>query len=98
MTNKEVGIYLIDKRKFKNKSNDNIISEIIGNTKRKYNMLEIENNKIDNYNIKLYNYISYSQDLWSTFFNCKTNDKELIKKDSISNNFIAFIKKIIFFA
>ena len=78
MTNKEVGIYLIDKRKFKNKSNDNIISEIIGNTKRKYNMLEIENNKIDNYNIKLYNYISYSQDLWSTFFNCKTNDKELI--------------------
>lgn len=93
MTNKEVGIYLIDKRKFKNKSNDNIISEIIGNTKRKYNMLEIENNKIDNYNIKLYNYISYSQDLWSTFFNCKTNDKELIKKDSISNNFIAFIYK-----
>lgn len=93
MTNKEVGIYLIDKRKFKNKSNDNIISEIIGNTKRKYNMLEIENNKIDNYNIKLYNYISYSQDLWSTFFNCKTNDKKLIKKDSISNNFIAFIYK-----
>lgn len=93
MKNKEVGIYLIDKRKFKNKSNDNIISEIIGNTKRKYNMLEIENNKIDNYNIKLYNYISYSQDLWSTFFNCKTNDKELIKKDSISNNFIAFIYK-----
>lgn len=93
MTNKEVGIYLIDKRKFKNKSNDNIISEIIENTKRKYNMLEIENNKIDNYNIKLYNYISYSQDLWSTFFNCKTNDKKLIKKDSISNNFIAFIYK-----
>lgn len=93
MTNKEVGIYLIDKRKFKNKSNDNIISEIIGNTKRKYNMLEIENNKIDNYNIKLYNYISYSQDLWSIFFNCKTNDKKLIKKDSISNNFIAFIYK-----
>lgn len=93
MANKEVGIYLIDKRKFKDKSNDIIINEIIKNTKKKYNMLEIENNQIDNYNIKLYNYISYSQDLWSTFFNCKTDDKMLVKKDSISNNFIAFIYK-----
>jgi len=93
MANKEVGIYLIDKKKFKNKSNNNIINEIIKNAKKKYNMIEIENNEIDDYNIQLYNYVSHSQDLWMTFFNCKTANEKLIKKDSVSNNFIAFIYK-----
>lgn len=68
MANKEVGIYLIDKRKFKEKNNDEIIEEIISNAKKKYNYIETENNIIDGYNIKLYNYISYSQDSWSSFF------------------------------
>ena len=93
MANKEVGIYLIDKRKFKDENNEEIIEKIISNAKKKYNYIEIENNNINGYNIKLYNYISYSQDLWSSFFECKLVDEKLIKKDSISNNFIAFIYK-----
>ena len=93
MANKEVGIYLIDKRKFKDENNEEIIEKIISNAKKKYNYIEIENNNINGYNIKLYNYISYSQDSWSSFFECKLVDEKLIKKDSISNNFIAFIYK-----
>ena len=93
MANKEVGIYLIDKRKFKDENNEEIIEKIISNAKKKYNYIEIENNNINGYNIKLYNYISYSQDSWSSFFECKLVDEKLIKKDSISNNFIVFIYK-----
>lgn len=93
MANKEVGIYLIDKRKFKEKNNEDIIVKIISSAKKKYNYVEIENNIIDGYNIKLYNYISFSKDLWSSFFECKYVDDRLINKDSASNNFIAFIYK-----
>ena len=93
MANKEVGIYLIDKRKFQEKSNENIIEKIISSAKKKYNYIEIENNNINGYEIKLYNYISYSQDSWSSFFDCKSVDEKLIKNESISNNFIAFIYK-----
>lgn len=93
MANKEVGIYLIDKRKFKDENNEKIIEKIISSANKKYNYIEIENNNINGYNIKLYNYISYSQDSWSSFFECKLVDGKLIKKDSISNNFIAFIYK-----
>ena len=93
MVNKEVGIYLINKRKFKEKNNDEIIEKIINGTGKKYNNIEIEDNIIDTYNIRLYNYISYSQDLWSSFFNCKLDNDDVIKKESASNNFIAFIYK-----
>lgn len=93
MANKEVGIYLIDKRKFKNEENVEIIEKIINNANKKYNYIEIENNNVNGYNIMLYNYVSYSQDLWSLFFNCKLVDEKIIKKDSVSNNFIAFVYK-----
>lgn len=93
MANKEVGIYLINKRKFEEKTNEEIIIEIIEKAKKKYNPIEIENDEIDGYKIKLYNYISYSPDLWSTFFDCKTDDEKIVKKNSISNNFIAFVYK-----
>lgn len=93
MTNKEVGIYLIDKKKFKEKNCEKVIEKIISDSNKKYNYIEIENNNINGYKIKLYNYVSYSQDLWSSFFNCKSVDGNLIKKDSVSNNFIAFIYK-----
>ena len=93
MANKEVGIYLINKRKFEEKTNEEIILEIIEKAKKKYNPIEIENDEIDGYKIKLYNYISYSPDLWSVFFECKTEDEKIVKKNSISNNFITFIYK-----
>lgn len=93
MVNKEVGIYLIDKRKFKEKDSEEIIFKIINEAKKKYSSIEIENNNIEGYNIKLYNYISYSKDMWSSFFECKSIDDKLIKEGSVSNNFIAFIYK-----
>ena len=93
MVNKEVGIYLIDKRKFKQKNAEEIIEKIISNAKKKYNYIETENNNINGYNIKLYNYISISKDSWSLFFDCKYVDEKIIKKDSATNNFIAFIYK-----
>ena len=93
MSNKEVGIYLIDKKKFKEENNDEIIEKIISNAKKKYNFIEMENNNINGYKIKLYNYISYSKDSWSSFFDCKSVDEKLIKKDTVSNNFMAFIYK-----
>ena len=91
MANKEVGIYLIDKNKFKKEKNIEILNEITQNISKLYNPIEIEKGKIEGYNIKLYNKISYSEDLWSSFFKCKNIDENILKEKSISNNFIALI-------
>ena len=72
MGNKEVGIYLIDKRKFKEyNNNDEIITKLKENLGEVYSEIELENDCINGYKIKLYNKISYSKDTWDIFWNCK---------------------------
>lgn len=92
MSNKEVGIYLINKSKYKEyKSNDDIIKVLENIIKTKeYNKVEIEKDKIDDYKIILYNHISYSKDTWSNFWMCKENSQTKVGGSS-ANNYIAFI-------
>lgn len=94
MGNKEVGIYLINKKKFKEcKNNDEIIIKLKEKIGEDYNEVELENNCIDSYKIKLYNKISYSKDTWNNFWMCLENDKNIRIAESPSNNYIAFIYK-----
>ena len=91
MSNKEVGIYLIDKRKFKEyNNNDEIITKLKENLGEVYSEIELENDCINGYKIKLYNKISYSKDTWDIFWNCK-NGKRVA--EAPANNYIAFIYK-----
>ena len=94
MVNKEVGIYLINKKKFKEcKNNDEIIIKLKEEIGEAYDEVELENNCIDGYKIKLYNKISYSKDTWNNFWMCLKNDKNIRIAESPSNNYIAFIYK-----
>lgn len=94
MVNKEVGIYLINKNKFKEcKNNDEIIIKLKEEIGEAYNEVELENNCIEGYKIKLYNKISYSKDSWNNFWMCLENDKNIRITESPSNNYIAFIYK-----
>lgn len=93
MGKKEVGIYLINKRKFKElKTNDEIINKLRENLGTKYDELVLKKDKIGNYKIKLYNRISYSADTWSDFWSVKNeNNSQKIIDGKKANNFIAFI-------
>ena len=52
MENKEVGIYLINKRKFKEyNTNDEIITKLKENIGEKYRKVELERNEINGYKI-----------------------------------------------
>jgi uncharacterized protein (TIGR04141 family) len=94
MGNKEVGIYLINKRKFKElKNNEDIVAKLKEEMGEDYKEIALENEIIDGYNIKLYNRISYSKDTWNTFWNCKINNDKINIADTPANNFVAFIYK-----
>lgn len=94
MGNKEVGIYLINKRKFKDcKSNEEIIVKLKEEIGEEYNEVELENNCIDGYTIKLYNRISFSKDTWNNFWRCVESDEGIRISETPSNNYIAFIYK-----
>lgn len=94
MANKEVGIYLINKKKFKEcRSNDEIIIKLKEAIGENYNEVEIENNCINGYKIKLYNRISSSKDTWNIFWKCKESDDNIRIAETPSNNYVAFIYK-----
>jgi len=91
---KEVGIYLINKKKFiECKTNDEIIEKLVENIGEEYKGINIEDNCINGYNIKLYNKISYSNDTWSNFWKCIENGENIIKEEIPANNYIAYIYK-----
>ena len=94
MSNKEVGIYLINKRKFKEyKNNDEIIVKLREEIGENYKEVPMKNDSIDGYKIKLYNRISYSKDTWNNFWTCVEDEKNIIIKETPANNYIAFIYK-----
>lgn len=91
--NKEVGIYLINKRKFKNlKNNDEIVQELRNIIGVQYKEIKLIEDQIENYKIKLFNRISYSSDTWANFWNISDeNDSENVVEGKKANNYIAFI-------
>lgn len=92
MGNKEVGIYLINKRKFKEyDTNEEVIAKLKENIGEKYKEIELEQNEINGYKIKLYNRISYAEDTWSNFWQVKEIDNKNAIKERPANNYIAFI-------
>ncbi len=92
MENKEVGIYLINKRKFKEyNTNDEIITKLKENIGEKYRKVELERNEINGYKIKLYNRISYSKDTWCNFWQVREINNKNVIKERPANNYIAFI-------
>ena len=94
MANKEVGIYLLNKKKFENNSNDLIVQELVEKLTREiYKEVEIEEDCIDNYKIILLNKTSYSQDTWKDFWKCNITSSNIITSKQYANNFIALIYK-----
>lgn len=92
MANKEVGIYLLNKKKFENNNNDLIVQELVEKlTKDIYKEIEIEENYINDYRIVLLNKTSYSQDTWKDFWKCNINSSNIITEKQYLNNFIALI-------
>lgn len=92
MENKEVGIYLINKKKFKEYgTNDEIITKLKENIGERYKKIELEQNEINGYKIKLYNRISYSKDTWNNFWQVKEIDNNVAINERPANNYIAFI-------
>ena len=92
MANKEVGIYLLNKKKFENNNNDLIVQELVQKlTKDIYKEIEIEENYINDYRIVLLNKTSYSQDTWKDFWKCNINSSNIITEKQYLNNFIALI-------
>ena len=92
MENKEVGIYLINKKKFKEYgTNDEIITKLKENIGEGYKKIELEQNEINGYKIKLYNRISYSKDTWNNFWQVKEIDNNVAINERPANNYIAFI-------
>ena len=93
MSNKEVGIYLINKKKFKGcKSNDEIVRKLKENLGEKYKEIELEEKEINGYKIKLYNHISYAKDTWSSFWNIQEeNNTSNVIREKPANNYIAVI-------
>lgn len=92
MENKEVGIYLINKKKFKEYgANDEIITKLKENIGERYKKIELEQNEINGYKIKLYNRISYSKDTWNNFWQVKEIDSNVAINERPANNYIAFI-------
>lgn len=93
MVKKEVGIYLINKRKFKElKTNDEIINKLRENIGQKYEEIALKKDKIEGYKIKLYNRISFSVDTWSNFWSIENEDNSVkIINEKKANNYIAFI-------
>lgn len=92
MENKEVGIYLINKKRFKEYgTNDEIITKLKENIGERYKKIELEQNEINGYKIKLYNRISYSKDTWNNFWQVKEIDNNVAINERPANNYIAFI-------
>ena len=90
MVKKEVGIYLINKKKFEEGlSNKEILNGIRDGIGEKYMSIPIKQDNIDGYNIELYNKISCSIDNWSSFWNVE--DEEKIVDGKMANNYIALI-------
>lgn len=94
MSNKEVGIYLINKRKFKEcKNNDEIVTKLKEEIGDSYKEISLKNDSIKGYKIKLYNRISFSEDTWSDFWMCTENQEKIRIHETPANNYIAFIYK-----
>ena len=92
MANKEVGIYLIDKRKFMEcRTNEEVIVKLEDEIGTQYKQIELEENCIDGYKIKLYNRISHIEDTWNSFWKCKESKSDVRVKEMSANNYIAFI-------
>lgn len=94
MGNKEVGIYIINKRKFRDcKNNEEIMVKLKEKIGEGYNEVKLENNCIEGYTIKLYNRISFSKDTWNNFWMCVESDEGIRISETPANNYIAFIYK-----
>lgn len=94
MGKKEVGVYLVNKKKFDEAlSNQEIAEKIKDEIGTEYQEIKIREDVIDGYRIELYNRISTSQDTWSSFWNVEEtdNDEEKIVKGKRANNYIAVI-------
>ena len=91
MSNKEVGIYLMNKEMFEEKTVEKIVDRLEGILKIKgYHNCRLEKENIRGYRIKLYNKISSHVDTWSEFWGCKKENENIVE-GSETNNYIALI-------